>query len=103
MTLTADLYQRREALFRIHSLLRSIDNLRPDEALDELVNLLAAWTSGSGATLDEVRAARPQCRLSDNAISSVAPRLWPMFESSARGAGGDLFQEMAGVGVRAGM
>jgi type I restriction enzyme M protein len=98
-----DLYQRREALYRIHSLLRSVDNLRPDEALDELVHLFAAWAAGSAPNVKSVRDHRPAVRLSDAAIESAAPRVWPMFESGSRGHGGDLFQEIADVGVRGGM
>lgn len=94
---------RREQLFRIHSALRSADNLRPDEAFDELAKLYRAWIEAHPVAIDGRLAARFDIRLSQVALDAACPPLWRLLSAADDGVGADLFQELADVGVRAGL
>ena len=98
-----DLRQRRDALFEIHSILRSADSLRPDEAFDELVKLYAIWLHIGPASFDAARDHEPSLRLSSAAFERATERLGPLLIEGRSDTGADLFQELADVGVRAGL
>lgn len=91
---------RRQRLFDLHSFLRSVDNLRPDEALDGIARLFELW--GRTGSLDGV-SARTDLGLSEAALHGAIERLEPILRGTRPGHGGDLFQELVDVGVRAGM
>ncbi len=104
MTTHQDPRERRDRLFKIHSTLRSADNLRPDEAFDELVKLYSIWSENdrpTTATASDAR--RVGLKLSaaarDDAFSGLAELLGP----DGADLGSDLFQELVDVGVRAGL
>lgn len=94
------LLSRRQRLFELHSFLRSVDNLRPDEALDEIAKLFEFWgRKGSFRRgLSDTNLA-----LSETAAQGAVERLEPLLAEADFGQGADLFQELADVGVRAGM
>lgn len=93
---------RREALFQIHSILRSADNLRPDEAFDELVKLYEFWINHR--LLDQAQVAESaDLLLSNAALSAALPRLETLLSDSGQVVAADLFQELADVGVRSGL
>jgi type I restriction enzyme M protein len=94
---------RREQLFRIHSALRSADNLRPDEAFDELAKLYRVWIEAHPDSIDTGLANRFGIRLSEVALDAACPPLWSLLSAADDGVGADLFQELADVGVRAGL
>jgi type I restriction enzyme M protein len=94
---------RRDELFRIHSALRSADNLRPDEAFDELVKLYRVWSDEGPRTIDVKTTRRFEIQLSEVAAETVVPALWELLESSKASFGSDLFQELAAIGVRSGL
>jgi type I restriction enzyme M protein len=94
---------RRTALFEAHSVLRSADNLRPDEALDELVKLYSAWLDLGPVGFDRVRRFDPSLKLSAGAFRRATVLLGPLFAEAGADNGADLFQELADVGVRAGL
>lgn len=98
-----DLRQRRDVLFEIHSILRSADNLRPDEAFDELVKLYALWLHVGPVDFAQARAEEPGLRLSQGAFERATERLGPLLVEGRSDTGADLFQELADVGVRAGL
>lgn len=95
--------QRREELFRIHSTIRSADSLRPDEAFDELAKLYQVWDELGSCDVDESVTKRFGISLSPTAIESILPKLWDLLSNAEVGLGGDLFQELAAVGVRSGL
>jgi type I restriction enzyme M protein len=94
------LRQRRQRLDELHSFLRSVDNLRPDEALDEIAKLFELW-----GRLRSFEGILPDASLvlSDSAAEGAVARLTPLLSGVKPGHGGELFQELADVGVRAGM
>ncbi len=92
-------YERRQRLDELHSFLRSVDGLRSDEALDELAKLFEYWCQCG--TFDGLDAAA--LRLSNVARDGAVKRLIPLFAGVEPGHGGDLFQALSDVGVRAGM
>ncbi len=94
---------RRSALFDAHSALRSADNLRPDEALDELVKLYSVWLDLGPIGYAEVRRADRSLKLSEGAFRRATELLGPLLAEADVDNGADLFQELADVGVRAGM
>jgi type I restriction enzyme M protein len=94
------LHQRRQQLFELHSFLRSVDNLRPDEALDEIAKLFELW--GRLRSFEGVLPDAELC-LSDSAAQGAVERLAPLLAEVQPGHGAELFQELADVGVRAGM
>jgi len=98
-----DLRQRRDALFEIHSILRSADSLRPDEAFDELVKLYAIWLHVGPVPFDTAQEHDPGLRLSPGAFARATERLGPLLIEERSDTGADLFQELADVGVRAGL
>jgi len=98
-----DLRQRRDALFEIHSILRSADSLRPDEAFDELVKLYALWLNIGPVAFDAAREHDPSLRLSSGAFERATECLGPLLIEGRNDTGADLFQELADVGVRAGL
>jgi type I restriction enzyme M protein len=98
-----DLRQRRDALFEAHSVLRSVDSLRPDEAFDELVKLYYVWLSGGLGSFAEARELEPDLRLSKRAFERSAEILAGLLGEGRNDTGADLFQELADVGVRAGL
>ena len=99
----ADPRSRREALFRVHSALRSADRLRPDEAFDELVSLYEIWVDQGPLAISEIQGLRPRIQMSDAAIENAVPSLWAILGDRDFAAGPDLFQELADVGVRSGL
>jgi type I restriction enzyme M protein len=94
------LHARRQRLFELHSFLRSVDNLRPDEALDEIAKLFELW-----GRLRSFEGALPSAALalSDSAAEGAIERLTPLLADVQAGHASELFQELADVGVRAGM
>lgn len=98
-----DLRQRRDALFEIHSILRSADSLRPDEAFDELVTLYAIWLNVGPVSFEAARDHDPSLQLSSSAFERATERLGPLLIEGRSDTGADLFQELADVGVRAGL
>lgn len=98
-----DLRRRRDALFEIHSILRSADGLRPDEAFDELVKLYALWLHARPVSFAVAREHEPSLRLSPSAFARATERLSPLLVERRSDTGADLFQELADVGVRAGL
>lgn len=98
-----DLRQRRDALFEIHSILRSADSLRPDEAFDELVKLYSIWLHVGPVPLEAAREHEPSLQLSSGAFERATDRLGPLLIHGRSDSGADLFQELADVGVRAGL
>lgn len=98
-----DLRQRRDALFEIHSILRSADSLRPDEAFDELVKLYAIWVHIGPVSFERAQEQDPSLRLSSAAFQRATGRLGPLLVQGRSDTGADLFQELVDVGVRAGM
>ena len=98
-----DARARREALFRVHSVLRSADRLRPDKAFDELVTLYDVWVEHGPLELDEIKAIRPRLGLSEAAIENAVPALWRILGERDGALGPDLFQELVDVGVRSGL
>jgi type I restriction enzyme M protein len=98
-----DLKERRDTLLEIHSILRSADNLRPDEALDELVKLYSIWLDLGPATFSSAQRADPSLALSGEAFARATVLLGPLLAEQRPGTGADLFQELADVGVRAGL
>jgi type I restriction enzyme M protein len=98
-----DLRQRRDALFELHSILRSADSLRPDEAFDELVKLYEIWLHVGQVPFDTAQELDPSLRLSSGAFARATERLGPLLVEGRSDTGADLFQELADVGVRAGL
>lgn len=98
--LGGSLHGRRQRLFELHSFLRSVDNLRPDEALDEIAKLFEVWARFRSF---EVAVPDAKSALSEQAASGAITRLSSMLADVEPGHGADLFQELADVGVRAGM
>lgn len=98
-----DLRQRRDALFEIHSILRSADSLRPDEAFDELVKLYAIWLHIGPVSFEVAREHDPSLGLSSAGFERATERLGPLLIEGRSDTGADLFQELADVGVRAGL
>lgn len=94
---------RREVLFRIHSALRSADNLRPDEAFDELVELYEVWVREGALSERAIEEHRPKVRASRAALVRVIPQLAGLLGDRSQVVGPDLFQELADVGVRSGL
>ncbi len=94
------LHDRRQRLFELHSFLRSVDNLRPDEALDEIAKLFDLW--GRLRSFEGVLQ-HPSLTLSSSAAEGAIERLSPLLADVEPGHGAELFQELADVGVRAGM
>jgi type I restriction enzyme M protein len=94
------LHKRRQRLYELHSYLRSVDNLRPDEALDEIAKLFELW-----GKLRSFEGVLPDASLglSELAAAGAVERLSPMLADVEPGHGAELFQELADVGVRAGM
>jgi type I restriction enzyme M protein len=101
-SLLLDPRARREALYRIHSALRSADNLRPDEAFDELAELYEVWVAEGPLTLGAL-ARRHGVQASEAALQRVVPQLWDLLGDKTAPLGADLFQELADVGVRSGL
>jgi type I restriction enzyme M protein len=93
-------HSRKQRLFELHSFLRSVDNLRPDEALDEIAKLFEYWV---GMRSFEGVAERGDLGISPEARNGAVSRLEPLLGELEPGQGADLFQELADVGVRAGM
>jgi type I restriction enzyme M protein len=98
-----DLRQRRDALFEIHTILRSADSLRPDEAFDELVKLYAIWLHVGPVSHHVARQHDSSLRLSSAAFQRATELLGPLLVEGRSDVGADLFQELADVGVRAGL
>ena len=94
---------RRDQLFRIHSALRSADNLRPDEAFDELVKLYRLWVEMGVVEVDRALARRFGVELSPIALQAASGSLWRLLDGAGKGIGGELFQELADVAVRSGL
>jgi type I restriction enzyme M protein len=94
---------RRDQLFRIHSALRSADNLRPDEAFDELVKLYRLWVEMGAVEVDRALARRFGVELSPIALQAASGSLWRLLDGAGEGIGGELFQELADVAVRSGL
>jgi type I restriction enzyme M protein len=94
---------RRNALFEAHSVLRSSDGLRPDEALDELVKLYSAWLDLGPVSFADVQRADRSLKVSKRAFRRASLLLGPFFTEGGPDTGADLFQELADVGVRAGL
>ena len=94
---------RRDQLFRIHSALRSADNLRPDEAFDELVKLYRLWVEMGAVEVDRALARRFGVELSPIALQAASGSLWRLLDGAGDGIGGELFQELADVAVRSGL
>jgi len=94
---------RREAIFRVHSILRSADRLRPDEAFDELVTLYDVWIEHGPLEVKEIKALQPRVGLSESAIENVVPVLWRVLGECDGAVGADLFQELVDVGIRSGL
>jgi len=94
---------RREALFRVHSTLRSADRLRPDEAFDQLVSLYEVWVDHGPLTPEEITTLRTRVALSATAIESAVPALWRVLGDRTGAVGADLFQELVDVGIRSGL
>ena len=94
---------RRDQLFRIHSTLRSADNLRPDEAFDELVKLYRLWVELGAVGVDPTLAQRFGIGLSPIALQAASSSLWCLLDGANDGLGADLFQELADVAVRSGL
>lgn len=92
---------RRETLFQIHSSLRSADNLRPDEAFDELVKLYELWSERRVIDSDAALVAA-DINLSAAALGVALPRLQALLSADDVVAA-DLFQELADVAVRSGL
>jgi type I restriction enzyme M protein len=103
MALVLDPKSNRSALFRAHSALRSADNLRPDEAFDELVKLYSIWAELGPVEIDGALARRFELRLSPVARRVASDALWPLLDGATHGLGADLFQELADVAVRSGL
>lgn len=103
MALALDPKSNRSALFRAHSALRSADNLRPDEAFDELVKLYSVWAELGPVDVDAAIARRFELRLSPVARKLASETLWPLLGDTTHGLGADLFQELADVAVRSGL
>lgn len=98
-----DLRQRRDRLFEIHSILRSADNLRPDEAFDELVKLYSLWVTAGHVSFEDACQSEAEVQLSHGAFDRATELLGPLLAQGRRDTGADLFQELADVGVRAGL
>lgn len=83
--------------------MRSADNLRPDEAFDELVKLYRAYVGSSGGKASPDLLSSFDLRLSNTAMDIVIPALWELLDEASDGLGADVFQELADVGVRSGL
>jgi type I restriction enzyme M protein len=94
------LHERRQRLFELHSFLRSVDNLRSDEALDEIAKLFELWCRFRSF---ECALSEGDLALSECARTGAIERLAPLLAGLQPGHGADLFQELVDVGVRAGM
>jgi len=99
---SSDPRSRREALFRLHSTLRSADRLRPDEAFDALVALYEVWVDHGSEAMHDVAFLRRHVQISEVALERSAPELWAILDSGTSVAGPDLFQELVDVGARSG-
>lgn len=98
------LRDRRQALFELHSFLRSVDNLRPDEAFDEITKLCELWAATDSFEQGAARGAGLESSaLSEEAFAGAAERLQALLAHNAPGETADLFQELVDVGVRVGM
>lgn len=98
-----DLSKRRAALFELHSVLRSTDNLRPDEAFDELIKLYELAVVTGLSSYSEARASAPDLALSESAFTRATEMLGPILLDNRTDLGADVFQELVDVGVRSGM
>lgn len=98
----SDPRSRREALFRLHSTLRSADRLRPDEAFDALVALYEVWVEHGFEAMHDVAFLRRHVAISEVGLEKAAPELWAILDSSTSVTGSDLFQELVDVGARSG-